>query len=61
MTGFPLAQIADMLPSSFVPLESCSVLPKAMLYLVSHCETGVPGLLYHGVKMVARGGGNSLC
>ena len=23
MTGFPLAQMADMLPSSFVPLEPC--------------------------------------
>ena len=33
MTGFLLAQITDMLASSFVPLEPFSVLPQAMLYL----------------------------
>ena len=52
MTEFPQAQITDMLPSYFVPLESFSVLPQAMLYL--GCE-GLPGvlcLLYYGAKMV---------
>ena len=34
MTGFLLAQITDMLASSFVPLEPFSVLPQAMLYFV---------------------------
>ena len=33
MTGFLLAQITDMLASSFVPLEPFSILPQAMLYL----------------------------
>ena len=42
-TGFPLAQITDMLPSSFVPLEPFSVLPQAMLYL--GCQ-GQPGVLW---------------
>ena len=42
MTGFPLAQMTDMLPSSFVLLEPYSVLPQAMLYL--GCQGG-PGVL----------------
>ena len=41
MIAFPLAQITDMLPSSFVPLEPCSVLPQAMLYLGCQGEPGV--------------------
>ena len=52
ITGFPLAQITDMLPSSFVPLESFSVLPQAMLYLGCQGQPGVLCLLYYGVKMV---------
>ena len=52
MTGFPLAQITDMLPSSFVPLEPFLVLPQAMLYLHCQGQPGVLCLLYYGVKMV---------
>ena len=50
MTGFPLAQITDMLPSPFVPLEPCSVLPQAMLYLGFQGQPGVLCLLYYGGK-----------
>ena len=55
MTGFPLAQIADMLPSSFVPLEPCSVLPQEMLYLGCQGEPGILRLLCYGAKMVSGG------
>ena len=55
MTGFPLAQITDMLPTSFVPLEPCSVLPQEMLYLGCQCEPGVLRLLCYGAKMVSGG------
>ena len=50
MTGFPLAQITDMLPSSFVPLEPFSVLPQAMLYLGCQGQSCVLCLLYYGGK-----------
>ena len=55
VTGFPLAQITDMLPSSFVPLEPCSVLPQEMLYLGCQCEPGILRLLCYEVKMVYVG------
>ena len=42
MTGFPLAQIADVLPFPCVLLEPCCVLPHAMLYLGCLSEPGVP-------------------
>ena len=51
MTGFLLAQITDMLPSSFVPLEHFSVLPPAMLYLSCQGQLGVVCLLRYGAKM----------
>ena len=35
MTGFFLAQITDMLPSSFVPLEPFSVLPSNVILRLS--------------------------
>ena len=59
MTGFLLAQITDMLASSFVPLELFSVLPQAMLYL------GVKVSQVFSVCSIMEGrscgGGHSLC
>ena len=51
MTGFLLAQIADGLPYSWVPLEPWCALLQAMLYSGCLCEPGVACLL-HGAQMV---------
>ena len=56
MTGFPLAQIADVLPFSCVLLEPCCILPQVMLYLGYLSEPGAPCLLCHRVKMVDAAG-----
>lgn len=42
MTGFPLAQVADVLPSSNVPLEPFCVFPKQCYYWVVSVNLVLP-------------------
>ena len=52
MSRFPLVQIVDVLPSSWVPLEPWCALPQAMLYSGCLCVAGVACLVHLGAKMV---------
>ena len=52
MSRFPLVQIVDVLPSSWVPLEPWCALPQAMLYSGWLCVPGAARLVCLGAKMV---------
>ena len=61
MTGFPLAQITDGLPYSWVPLQPWYALPQAMLHLGCHCLPGVACLVHPGAKMADDVGNIAKC